>query len=575
MMYPQFKTGSTVGIAGLLASLPLLATAQTGANMTGGQAGIVSPMQGTMAKPPTTLQAPLPAPALRLPRANQPLLVSPGLPVLPDSMKNKPLTINDVVSIAIAASRALALEVEAYQQAQGSLTTVKAGLGPSLSASYTFDRYNQQQSTNIGGQSAVIQQQDISQATAALSLPIDITGELHAAVSQAKFQEIAARLEINRVRNEVVLNTKNAFYNVLRDQALLQVAQDSLQNSVDRLADAQLRFSAGTVTRFDVVQARTDVASAQNTLIKSRNTLSQAFSTLNNTIGINVNTPLQLTTRDAVEALPGAAAAEPLNLASGIRPTLPPENNLNGQPGKTLGDQGAADALQAQEFVVSNPIALGADYESVLKEALGKRAEILREDANIAAARKGITIARSGLLPSLSVGYNLNYAPDGGALSGQALTGYAGLTLTIPLYDSGATRGKVTQARSQLATAETNRREQVDTVTLEVRQAYLNLQQALEAISTARQELAQADESYRLARLRYSAGVTSQVGVSPIIELSNAQQALTQAQSDYVNALYDYNNDRSALDKAVGRYSYTSGPLGFPSPPSSRTVGSK
>jgi outer membrane protein TolC len=225
--------------------------------------------------------------------------------------------------------------------------------------------------------------------------------------------------------------------------------------------------------------------------------------------------------------------------------------------------------------VVSNPIALGADYEAVLKEALGTRAEILREDANIAAAQKGITIAHAGLLPSLSVGYNLNYAPDAGALSGQALTGYAGLSLTIPLFDSGATRGRVIQARARVATAQTNRREEVDTVTLEVRDAYLNLQQAEEEIVSARQELAQADEAYRLARLRYSAGITSQTGVSPIIEVSNAQQTLTQAQSDYVNALYDYNNDRSALDKAVGRYSYTQGPLGFVSPPSPRTVGSK
>lgn len=532
----------------------------------------------------TGLQAPVPAPALPLPSAKRPILTSPGLLLLPDRFKTEPLTIEDVVALAIASNRTLALEVETYAQSRGSLTTARAGLGPTLSAGYSFDHYNQQQAVNIGGQATVTQQQNINQLNAALSLPIDITGELRAAVGQAKFQEIAARLEINRVRNEIVLNTKTAFYNVLRDQALVKVAQDSLQNAMDQLADAELRLSAGTVARFDVTRARTEVANARQTLIKSSNTLRLAFATLNSTIGIDIDTPLKLSTRTAVQVPAGAQATDTMlrtadrtaDRTVDRKPTPPQENNLDIKPGQTLGDHGAAQALEVQDFVVSNPpMQPGSvtDYAALLKEALATRAEILREEANIAAARKGILVARSGLLPTVSVGYNLNYAPNGGALAGQELTGYAGLSLTVPLFDSGATRGRVEQARARVATAETNRRDQVDAVTLEVRQSYLNLQQAQEAIVAARQELAQADESYQLARLRYSTGVTSQSGVSPIVELSNAQQALSQAQSDYVNALYDFNNDRSALDKAVGRYSYTPGPLGFSTPPSAHIVG--
>ena len=522
--------------------------------------------------PPTTQQSPLPNPALPLPRADHPLLASPGVLALNGLSLSQPLTINQVVSIALATNRTLALEVEAYQEAQGNTITARAGLGPTVSTTYTFTRYNEQVGSTFGGQTIITQQQYVNQLNAALSVPIDITGELRAAVSQAKFQEIAARLEINRVRNQIVLDTKTAFYTVLRDQALVKVAQDSLQNSVDRLADAQLRLEAGTVTRYDITTARTNVANAELTLIKARNTLSQAFSALNNTIGIDIHTPLQVTTQDAVE-VPASATGELSNPAPGVKPSPPPENNLNVQPGQLLGDKGATQADKLQDFTVGNPIALDATFDRLLKETIGLRAEILEGDANIAAARKGILVARAGLLPGVSVGYNLAYAPDTGTFSGQPLTGYAGLTVNIPLYDSGAVRGRVIRARGVVATAETNRRDQVDTITLELRQAYLNLQQAEEGVRVARQELAQADESYRLARLRYSAGVTSQSGVSPLIEVSNAQQALSQAQSDYVNALFDFNNDRSALDKAIGRYSYTPGPLGFAAPPSAKTLG--
>jgi hypothetical protein len=201
--------------------------------------------------PPTTQQAPLPDPALPLPRADHPLLASPGVLALSGLSLSQPLTIKQVVSIALATNRTLALEVEAYQEAQGTTITARAGLGPTASTTYTFTRYNEQIGSTFGGQTIITQQQYVNQLTAAFSVPIDITGELRAAASQAKFQEIAARLEINRVRNQIVLDTKTAFYTVLRDQALVKVAQDSLQNSVaprSRYGDA-LRYHHGAHER--------------------------------------------------------------------------------------------------------------------------------------------------------------------------------------------------------------------------------------------------------------------------------------------------------------------------------------
>jgi outer membrane protein TolC len=153
------------------------------------------------------------------------------------------------------------------------------------------------------------------------------------------------------------------------------------------------------------------------------------------------------------------------------------------------------------------------------------------------------------------------------------LSGYTLLSVAVPLVDSGATRGRVRAARAQAASAETTRRSEIDTITLEVRQVWISLIQYQEQVATARQELAQADEAYRLARLRYEAGVTSQSGVSPLIELSNAEKSLAQAESDYVNALYDYNGGRSALDKAVGRYAYAAGAPGYRAAPDPVRVG--
>jgi outer membrane protein TolC len=102
---------------------------------------------------------------------------------------------------------------------------------------------------------------------------------------------------------------------------------------------------------------------------------------------------------------------------------------------------------------------------------------------------------------------------------------------------------------------------------LDVQQAYITLVQARDRVQVTNVGVAQAQESYRLARVRYNAGVSQQVGVSPELEVSNAQTTLTQAESNRVNALYDYNSARAQLDRALGRYSYTRTGPGYSAPP--------
>jgi len=186
---------------------------------------------------PPAPQDVLPKPALELSAADRPLKSSPQLP---NSLRGRALTLDDIVAIALATNRDLALQSESYLRTRGASTTARAGLGPSLSLNYNLFGYNEAQVNNLGGQSIVTNQQFQNQVNATVSVPIDINGELRAARDQAKFNEIAVKLDINRTRNEIVLQAKSAFYSVLRAQALVKVARDGLQNAVDRLSDAEL-----------------------------------------------------------------------------------------------------------------------------------------------------------------------------------------------------------------------------------------------------------------------------------------------------------------------------------------------
>lgn len=496
--------------------------------------------------PPTGLQSPVPTPLQSQPPPDRPMLTSPTLKDLLARLPAQPLTIQDAVAIALGVNRSLALSQESLLRAQGRTSETRAALNPTLNANGTFTRLDQGQSANIGGRSVALVNADQPTLGITATLPIDIAGLLRTATDQARFQEIATRLDINRTRNQIVLDVKSAFYDVLRAQALADVATETLQNSLDRLDDANKRFKAGVVAKFDVLRAETDVLNAQQNLIQARSQVSLAIAALNNTIGIDINTPLQVAPQGAVEEPPGVAPPAPINTAPGTE--QPPIRS------------------QIPE-VRFDSLNLGPEYDSVNKEALVTRPEILEADATIAAAQKGIALARRSQYPTLGVSVGGLYNPNAAGFSPRTTTAQAVVSLNFPIFDGGVARARVQEARADVATAQTNRRTTVDQVQLEVRSAYLQLLQARDRVAVANQALAQAQEAFRLARVRYNAGVASQAGLSPLLEVSDAQAALTTAENNRVNALYEYNNSRARLDKAAGRYSYTRTGPGYPTPP--------
>jgi outer membrane protein TolC len=418
---------------------------------------------------------------------------------------------------------------------------------------------------------------------ALVSLPIDITGYLRAATDAAHFEEIAARLDVNRTRNEVVAGVETAYYNVLRSQALENVARENLLNAQARLDDANKKFQAQTVAILDVARAQTDVAEAQQQLIVARNAVSLNIAALNNAIGLDVSTSLKVTDADVVEQPPGVTPPS-------VPPVTPTSVPLSGTPGQTpaqdaaalQADLDAATAVAAQANLTSKlsqatPMAtpsptqdslqLGSDFDALVKEALAQRPEILQSEADIAAAHKGIYYARRSTLPQLSVNLRYEYAASTFGTSVVLNNSQAFVGLTIPLYDAGTAHARVQQAVGQEANALIVRRRLTDAVTLEVRQAYLDLGQARDRVAVANQALAQAREAFLLARIRYNAGVTAKAGVSPLLEVSDAQAALTLAETRQVEGLYDYNSARVGLNRAIGRYSYANDQIGYPKAP--------
>ena len=295
---------------------------------------------------------------------------------------SRTLTMDEAVRIALGNSRSLRIAAEGVNRARGRVIESKAGLMPTVSSEVDYTHLDTGSTitfpdANGQPQTVPIVRQDQKSLGVSAGLPIDIMGLIKAAVDQSHFNEIAARLEFNRVRNQVVLDTKNDYYDVLRAKAFVSVADQALKNARDRQTTAELYLKSEVGTKFDVLRAQTEVANALQNQISAQNRVNLAIATLNNILGLDQNTPL--------------------------------------------------NTVEAKE--ADSP---SRDFGASVSEAYVTRPEVLEDEALIRAAEKGITLARRSILPSTSVSYNFNYTPDAGGFAPKTRSWAAVARLSIP-----------------------------------------------------------------------------------------------------------------------------------------------
>ena len=114
------------------------------------------------------------------------------------------------------------------------------------------------------------------------------------------------------------------------------------------------------------------------------------------------------------------------------------------------------------------------------------------------------------------------------------------------LWDGGTTQNKVKVATDTLEKAKEANLAAVDNVLLAVQKAYLNLRSAEQTIQSTQTAVAQGQESFRIATLRYRAGVGTN------LDVLDAETKLTDARNNYVQALYNYNISIAALEQLTG-----------------------
>src|SRR5438105_7254555 len=343
---------------------------------------------------------------------------------------------------------------------------------------------------------------DVSYRISVLGTQLVFNGTTWPSIRGTFFQRDSAYFAFRNTLDQVIATVKTQFYQIVVNKALIGVQEQSVNLLESQLKDQQNRFEAGTVPRFNVLQAEVALYNQIPQLITAQNNYRISKITLAKTLGLDFQ--------------PGRGENPPLDVI-GEMPYIP------------------------RTIALAHAIELGKERRPFLKQA---RANVLNQLQQVRAAA-------GQYLPTITTtgGGEWVSSPTNSSWQDISKGWLATVQGSMPIWDSGAIAGQVIQQPALLSEAKITYDDDVRQVELEIQQAYSNLQQNRELIQSQEKNVGLAEEALRLAKARLDAGAGVQ------LDVLNAQVQLLTAQSTQLQALFGYNSSLAEFDRATGAQS--------------------
>ncbi|MGH7262631.1 MAG: TolC family protein [Candidatus Rokuibacteriota bacterium] len=414
----------------------------------------------------------------------------------PSPVAGRLLPLPEAIKIALETQPTIQSRLADYAAAQQRVKEALSAILPQLGGSWLASRQQTQFfSSSIGGGATKPQPLWSTTQSAQLTLSQILFdfGQTFAATDVAKAQSEVARLDAEVQKDQIILAVKEGYFNLLLGKRLVVVNQEAIARAELNLRSAKGFFEVGTRPKIDVVRAEVTVANAELGLIQARNAVRLARVALNTAMGIAVNTPTEV-----------------------------------------------EDILTYEAY--------GVDQDKLIPEALRQRPEYLRVNTVVTSAEASVRQAFRNFFPVIQ-----GTGAYGGTFRSPttpddlAETWQLGVQLTWTILDGGNKIARYQETQKILESG----RSQVKTIELSVSQevvtADLNLNEAKERLNPSQKGVESAKENFRLAKGRFDAGVGT------IIDLTDAQFTLTQAEATLAQTLADYRIGIARLERALGR----------------------
>ena len=379
-------------------------------------------------------------------------------------------TLADALALAYQSNPTLQSQRALQRQLDETYVQARAGFRPTLSAS-TSAGYS---SAPPSGASAPIVSRNTAAATLSASQPIYTGGRTAGAVDAAEATVLAGRQNLRNTEQTVLQSVVQAYLDVLRDQQIVAIRQQSVTVLGNQLSETNARLEVGLLTRTDVARAEAHVAAARALLATAQSQLQISRANYATAVGQN---PGQLVAPAPLTGLPASVD----------------------------------DAFRAAE----------ADNPNL------RRAQITEQ-----ASRYRVSQVRAQRNPTVSLTSTLGYSGAVDPLGfGRALT-VAGV-VTQPLFTGGAIssqiRAALEQNNSDRILIEQARRVAVQSAG----QAWNQMQAALAGVASNREQVRAATVAFEGVQEQFKVGISTTLDVLLTQEtLRSAQLALVQAEHD-------------------------------------------
>lgn len=398
------------------------------------------------------------------------------------------IDLKGAVTTAIQNNRDITIAELKLRDAEADVSAVAAKKNPSVNYSWQRNQYpTQVVTTALGTQSS---NHGYSQGIN-VSWDIWTFGKVEGAIDAARYQKNIADLNVYKTEADTKLAAVQAYYQYLEAIKLAEVQAQSVTDYASHLNNVQQQFDAGIVAKLDVLSSNVSLANAKQKSIAADNTRDVAEANLNNIMRIPMNTTLNPLDKNFPE----------------------PEFDLTMEQA----------ILMAQKY----------------------RWELVEADYGVRAAEASLRSAKARYLPTVSVGGGYSWEEASVTAVDKDDWAVKGV-LSWSLWDGGATQASVKKADAAVKTAQETLLQAREKIELEVRQDYLNVLSYKEQIRAAEASVAQAEEAYKIATVRYSSGV----GIN--LDVLDAELALNTARTNYITALYNYNIGLATLEHAMG-----------------------
>ncbi len=347
-----------------------------------------------------------------------------------------------------------------------------------------------------------VEQSDISYAISVTGTQLIFNGTTFNQIRGTFFQRDSAYFAFRNVLDQLIATVKTQFYQIIVNRDLVSVNEQNVHLLEAQLKDQQNRFEAGTVPRFNVLQAEVQLGNQIPQLITTQNNLRISKLQLAKTLGLDFQ-----------------------------------RRRGNSPPLEVVGDM----PYVPRPIELADAIEMGKQRRAFLKQA---RANVLNQLQQVRAAAgqwlPNITTTGGGEWVSSPINSSWHDISKGWTALVQG---------SLPIWDSGAIAGQVIQQRALLSETKITYDDDVRQVELEIQTAYSNLQQNQELVKSQEKNVELADEALRLAKARLDAGAGVQ------LDVLNATVQLLQAQSTRLQALFGYNSSLAEFDRATGAQS--------------------